>query len=67
MTLPQNSPAFWRGWRPIRHSKLFSHTLRYSENTHEIDVEFYLLFSILAIQNINSLEKRRLILFHKPK
>ena len=43
----------------------FSLTLCYSENTHEINVEFYHNVSILAVQNINTLEKQRLIFFHK--
>ena len=40
-------------------SKLFSHTSCYSENTHEINVEFYLYVSILVIQNRHNLEKQR--------
>ena len=46
---------------------VFSHTSRYSENTHEINVEFYLYVCIVAIHNRHTLEKRRLILFHNPK
>ena len=63
---PRFASRFRGGGLQFATANYFVHTLRYPENTHEINVEFYLLFSILAIQNINTLEKGRLIFFHKP-